>query len=129
MSIPWRAFALLLALSATVGSRGTSQPKNDAGLDEIRMIEVLASRYQFEPATVSVRQGERIRLNLRSADRTHSFAIKAYGIKVTIPRGGDVVSVDFVANQPGTFDFTCADYCGSGHDRMKGKLVVAAPGE
>jgi heme/copper-type cytochrome/quinol oxidase subunit 2 len=32
--------------------------------------------------------------------------------------------LDFIAQVPGTYDFKCAKFCGFGHDRMKGKLVV-----
>ncbi len=50
--------------------------------------------------------------------------IKAYGVKVAIPKGGESVGVSFLASRPGTFPFECSEYCGSGHKRMKGELVV-----
>jgi cytochrome c oxidase subunit 2 len=50
-------------------------------------------------------------------------------VKALIPRGGEVVTVDFVADRAGMFDFTCAEYCGTGHAGMKGKLVVLPRGE
>jgi heme/copper-type cytochrome/quinol oxidase subunit 2 len=45
-------------------------------------------------------------------------------VKVEIPKGGDPVSVDFVASTPGSYRFKCSEYCGSGHRGMKGRLVV-----
>ena len=36
--------------------------------------------------------------------------------------------MEFVADQAGTFDFTCSEYCGTGHAAMKGRLVVLARG-
>ena len=86
--------------------------------------EVTASRYAFEPARVEVRQGDVVELVLRSADTDHGLAIKAYAVKVAIPRGGETVGVSFVASQPGTFPIECSEYCGSGHKRMRGELVV-----
>jgi cytochrome c oxidase subunit 2 len=116
---------LLLALCAS-GAGAWARPVKGVGADEVKTIDVVASRFQFEPATISVMQGDSVRLRLRSADRSHSLALKAFGVKALIPKGGEVVTVDFVASQVGTFDFTCAEYCGSGHSRMKGRLVVLA---
>jgi heme/copper-type cytochrome/quinol oxidase subunit 2 len=46
------------------------------------------------------------------------------GEPAVIPEGSDEVTVEFVADKPGAFSFACAEYCGSGHGRMKGRLVV-----
>lgn len=35
-----------------------------------------------------------------------------------------VVEVEFVADRKGTFDFRCVVLCGTGHPKMKGKLIV-----
>jgi cytochrome c oxidase subunit 2 len=70
-----------------------------------------------------------VRLRLHSADRTHAFAIKALRVKTLIPSAGEAVTVEFVADRAGSFDFTCAEYCGTGHARMKGRLVVVARGQ
>ena len=117
---------LLLALCATaVGAwagGATSGP-------DVQTVDVTASRYQFEPATISVAQGDTVRLRLHSADRSHAFAIKAFRVKALIPKGGDSVTVEFVADQAGTFAFTCSEYCGLGHSGMKGTLVVLAKGK
>ena len=93
-----------------------------------RRLEVVASRYEFAPAVVEAHQGETIELELRSADTDHGFAIKPYGVKVAIPKGGAVVRVLLVADKPGRFPIECSEYCGSGHKRMRGELVVAEAG-
>jgi cytochrome c oxidase subunit II len=86
--------------------------------------EVTASRYEFEPARLEVRQGDVVELVLRSADTDHGLAIQAYAVKVAIPKGGETVGVSFVANHVGTFPIECSEYCGSGHKRMRGELIV-----
>jgi cytochrome c oxidase subunit 2 len=43
-----------------------------------------------------------------------------------IPKGGEAITVEFVADRAGSFDFTCAEYCGTGHSGMKGRLTVLA---
>jgi cytochrome c oxidase subunit II len=93
-----------------------------------RRVEVVASRYAFAPAVIEAHQGEALDLELRSADTDHGFAIKPYGLKVAIPKGGAVVRVLLVADKPGRFPIECSEYCGSGHKRMRGELVVAEAG-
>lgn len=118
---------LLLTLGAMASGVLARQVKG--GADEVRTIDVIASQFRFEPETISVVEGDRIRLRLRSADRTHGIGIKAFRVKALIPRVGEVVSVDFVADRPGRFDITCSEYCGTGHAAMKGRLVVLARGK
>ena len=113
---------LVLILGAIAAAAWASQG-NDSG-EGVRTVDVIASRFKFEPSIIPVAQGERIRLRLRSADRDHHFAIKAFRVKALIPKTGEAVTVDFVAARTGTFEFTCAEYCGTGHSGMKGKLVV-----
>ena len=120
---------LLLAVCATAAAERARQVKGSGDVEKVTTIDVVASRFQFEPATISVAQGETVRLRLHSADRTHSFAIKAFRVKALIPKAGEAVTVEFVADKAGTFDFTCAEYCGIGHAGMKGRLVVRATGK
>jgi cytochrome c oxidase subunit 2 len=110
---PW-ALAAVLVVAVRTGLAGESP----------RTIQVTASRFKFEPAVIEVQQGEAVSLVLHSADTTHGLAIPAYRVKVTIPKGGDAVTVGFVADRPGHFPFECSEYCGSGHKQMKGELVV-----
>ena len=90
-----------------------------------RRVEVTASRYRFEPSRIEVTQGDVVHLVVHSADTDHGLAIKAFKVKVPIPKGGEPVAVSFVASRAGTFLIECSEYCGSGHKRMKGELVVA----
>lgn len=115
---------LILILGATAAAAWASQV--NGGVEEVRTIDVIASRFKFEPSIITVAQGDRIRLRLHSADRDHRFAIKGFRVKALIPKTGAAVTVDVVADRAGTFEYTCAEYCGYGHGAMKGKLVVLA---
>ena len=90
-----------------------------------RSFDVTASRFEFNPATIEVEEGDHVVLRLKSSDTTHGLSIKEYKIKQAIPKTGEVVTVEFDATKAGTFVFGCSEYCGSGHSRMKGKLVVS----
>jgi cytochrome c oxidase subunit II len=111
--LPWTVVLGMLPTGAAASAAEATQ-----------RFEVTASRYKFDPARIEVRQGDVVELVLRSADTDHGLAIKAYAVKVAIPKGGEAVGVSFVANRPGTFPVECSEYCGSGHKRMRGELVV-----
>lgn len=91
-----------------------------------REISIVASRFAFEPARVEVTEGERIRLVLTSADGVHGAEIKKFKVNKKIPRGGEQVTIDFVAGAAGEYPILCSEYCGKGHEEMRGTLVVAA---
>ena len=117
----------LLALCATAAGASARQVMGDVA--DVKNVDITASRFEFDPATITVAQGDRVRLRLHSIDRSHAFAIKAFRVKALIPKAGEVVTVEFVADRTGSFDFTCAEYCGTGHGGMKGRLLVLAQGK
>jgi cytochrome c oxidase subunit 2 len=109
-----------------LGAAAMSNQQDPAAVSAPRTIEVLAKRFSFEPARVEVTQGERVRLVVKSGDGVHGFEIKKFKISRKIPRGGDPVTIDFVASSAGEFPILCSEYCGDGHEDMKGMLVVTA---
>jgi heme/copper-type cytochrome/quinol oxidase subunit 2 len=93
--------------------------------EQVKEFEMTASRFEFQPATIEVTEGDHVKLTLRSSDTTHGFAIPELQVKAKIPKGGAPVTAEFVAEKPGTFVIKCSEYCGPGHKKMKGTLVVA----
>jgi len=106
------AFGLALALRAT-------------GAESVKTFDITASRFEFQPDTIEVTQGDHVKVTLRSADTKHGFAIAELKVKTTIPKGGASVVAEFVADKPGTFQIKCSEYCGPGHKTMTATLVVA----
>jgi len=93
---------------------------------EPRTIEVVVRRFAFEPAEIQVTTGERVRLLVRSADGLHGIEIKKVKVAKEIPRGNKPVTIEFTADEAGRYPILCSEYCGDGHDDMKGTLVVLA---
>ena len=94
--------------------------------DEPRTIEIVAKRFTFEPSRIEVTEGERVRLVVKSGDGVHGIEIKKFKVNKKVPRGGEPVTIEFVASAPGQFPILCSEYCGEDHDDMKGMLVVTA---
>ena len=80
-----------------------------------------ASSFEFDPVTISVKAGERIRLTITSTDIYHTFTLPELGVDVPIS-GGQTKTVEFVADKTGTFTFVCKPHEGLG---MKGTLEVS----
>ncbi len=95
-----------------------------AGQDAPREIDVVVRRFAFEPARIEVAVGERVRLRVVSADGPHGVEIKQFDVKKEIPRGTKPVVIEFTAKEAGEFPILCSEYCGDGHENMKGQLVV-----
>ena len=92
----------------------------------VQTFDVVAKRFAFEPATLEVRQGDRVRIVITSADGVHGIGIRKFKVNTLIPRGGTPVTVEFTASEAGTFPIVCSEACGDGHATMRGSLVVVA---
>lgn len=62
-------------------------------------------------------------IQLSSKDVIHSFSLNAMRVKQDAIPGIDV-PVYFTPIKTGTYEISCAQLCGLGHYRMKGKLVI-----
>ena len=91
---------------------------------EPRVIEITARRFAFEPSEIEAAVGERLQLVVRSADGVHGLEIKKLKIKKEIPRGGEPVIIELTPTTEGSFPVLCSEYCGNGHNDMKGMLTV-----
>ncbi len=83
---------------------------------------------QREINTLHVPIGRPVKLILTSEDVIHSFYVPAFRIKMdAVP--GKYTYAWFHATVPGEHHLFCAEYCGTNHSRMIGKVVVLEPAE
>ena len=92
-------------------------------VDGIREVEVEAVKYEFTPAVIVVNSGERVKIKLNSADTDHGFSIADMNFNLTGEKG-KVTEKEFTAPEPGIYVIKCSVYCGIGHSKMAGTLVV-----
>ena len=68
-----------------------------------------------------------VKLLMTSVDVLHCLFIPAFRIKEDcVP--GMTTHLWFTANEPGTYDIFCTEYCGVGHSHMRSKVVVMTTG-
>lgn len=72
--------------------------------------------------------GRPIRLTMISDDVIHSFFVPAFRMKQDV-LPNRYTTTWFQAETPGTYHLFCAEYCGTNHSRMKGKVIVQTPSE
>ena len=92
-------------------------------ISKIKDINLEAYQYGFSPDPVVVKKGDIVRLTVTSRDITHGVYIKEYGIKLAVKKG-EAKKAEFFADKSGKFNIICSVYCGSGHSKMRGKLIV-----
>jgi len=73
-----------------------------------------------------VQQNRPVRMIMKADDVLHSFFVPAFRVKQDlIP--GRYTQLWFTPTKIGTFDIFCAEYCGTGHSAMLGKVIVLSP--
>jgi len=128
----------ITVFGVNLGIRAQTPDSNANG--STKVIEVSAKKYKFDPAEIHVKKGTRVELKVHSVDETHGIklSLTPEGSKENSTPGlifdkpGDNGKVekdqdqilDFVAQQPGAYEFKCAKVCGIHHGKMKGKLIV-----
>ena len=90
---------------------------------EVKEFRMTAKQFAFEPSTIEVNKGDKVRLIVTSVDVPHGIAITEYGINKRLDPG-QPVTIEFIADKQGTFTAFCSVVCGSGHKGMKGKIIV-----
>ena len=91
-----------------------------------RSVRVEASSFAFTPATIEVDPGDRVTIELASADVVHGLHIEGYDVNLTADPG-QPASATFVADRPGTYRIRCSVPCGPLHPFMSGRLRVGPP--
>lgn len=109
------------AKTATQTSKTAKTPPATAAL--LKEFQMTARQWEFEPSTITVNRGDRVRLKITSEDVAHGLAIPQFKVNSRLEPGQETV-VEFTADQNGTFTFFCSIFCGAGHSGMRGTLVV-----
>ena len=72
--------------------------------------------------------GEPVVLAMTSQDVIHSMFLPALRIKQDV-LPGRLTYLWFTADKPGTYMMECTQYCGTGHSRMTGRIVIMKPAD
>lgn len=107
---------LIIALLAFPGAWRLSHAQ-----DPPRHIEIVAKRFEFSPAEITIRKGQPVILVLTSKDVQHGLKLEEFNQVIKVNKG-QTSQVEFTPTETGTFAAQCAVFCGAGHGSMK--LIV-----
>ena len=120
----WRRSILSAwVLAATLALAGLAQDAAPPAAGAAHEIQMTAKKYEFDPGTITVKKGERVKLVITALDKDHGIKIEAFGVEQILKKGVPT-TVEFSADKAGEFPFVCSKFCGFGHGKMKGKLII-----
>ena len=113
-----RRLFLVLPLASALSGVTWAQP-------EPRVIAVHAKKFEFTPGEIQLKVGEPVVLEFTTEDVHMGFDAPALGLHADIVPGR-VARVPFTPQKPGSYEFACDVFCGSGHEEMGGVIIVRA---
>ena len=117
-----RSAAFLIASVAVLLSM-TVVPRKVRADEPVRVVEITAKRFTFEPNQITLKKGETVKLVLHSEDVTHGFFMRALKIDEEIAPG-KTAEVMVTPQTAGTFTTICHHFCGVNHGNMKMTITV-----
>ncbi len=98
-----------------------------AELITVKEFNIVADKSIYRPNLLEVNEGDYVRLIIYASNSNHGFVLPAYGINEFLEED-NYKTIEFVADQPGTFTFFSNVYSGPDTKNMNGKLIVAELG-
>lgn len=84
-------------------------------------------RSHFQPEHVQIKKGDHVIWHMtnleRTRDATHGFALSGYNINLSL-EPGETQTIEFDADQAGTFTYYCTEFCSALHLEMMGYFMV-----
>jgi len=88
-----------------------------------RTIAVTLSRSAMTPDQIAMQVGERVRLQMTSAESSHACHVDGLPLDARIPAGG-AVTFDVTPTQSGIFHIDCIDDGDAARPSVTGRFVV-----
>jgi heme/copper-type cytochrome/quinol oxidase subunit 2/mono/diheme cytochrome c family protein len=119
---------ILIVLPVTIlGYQFIVRPK----LAKVPIVDIVAAAPEaggFQPDTIRVPAGEKLRLRFSAPDVTHGIAIgPGLGLDLGHLDPGEVREVEVAFDRPGRYTFYCNSWCSPNHWRMRGSIEVYDP--
>ncbi len=90
-------------------------------------IWMTAVRSHYTPDRIEVKAGDRVIWHITnidtSFDATHGFSVPGYNINLSL-EPGETGTVEFIADESGTYPFYCTEFCSALHLEMAGYFLV-----
>jgi cytochrome c oxidase subunit 2 len=118
-----KTMRVVAALSIATAAAVTLAADRLRAEPEARVIPITARKFEFTPREITLKQGETVKLQLRSDDVHHGFFVRPLGIDEEIVPGR-TTEVVVTPKAAGRYTTICDHFCGAGHGNMKMTIVV-----
>ena len=102
--------------SAPTNAVAKPSSTGEAVSEEVKEITVIGSNFRFDPKTIKVKKGDKVRITFKSSGGLHNFVIDELNVRTPMITGGDSQVVEFTADKSGSFQY----YCSFGNHRAMG---------
>lgn len=101
-----------------------TSPTTQAPVSGVTEISVVGTEFNFNPASISVKAGEKVKIAFKNNGRApHNFVIEGLNTGTKTINGGQTDVVEFTAPSSGTYTFFCS-IPGHRASGMEGNLKV-----
>ena len=114
------AIALLIIVASSCMGLAMSATTNSAAP---RVIKIHAQRFTYTPNEIVIKANETVTLEFTSQDFVHGFKIPDLNLRADLPPG-KTTTIQLTPQKAGEYEFLCDNFCGDGHEKMSGKIIV-----
>lgn len=129
ITVPLLVFLIIFVWAAVLYRELRSPPPDALAINVVAkqwMWKMQHPGGQREINELHVPVGRSIKLTMTSQDVIHSFFVPAFRVKQDVlPER--YTTLWFEPSREGEYALLCAEFCGTGHSRMTGRVVVMAP--
>ncbi len=89
----------------------------------VKVFNVSGANFRFDPKTITVKKGDKVRIVFKSLDMQHDWDITELGVDSPVTVAGETSEIEFTADKAGKFEY----FCSVGNHRangMVGTLIV-----
>ena len=111
------------AVSVPAETSSSANPSAVPAIPAEKEFTVEGKNFSFTPSTISVKQGDQVKIVFKNVDGTHDLRIDELNVATKRISAGEEDTVEFIADRVGSFEY----YCSVGSHRamgMKGTLIV-----
>lgn len=101
----------------------TKEERQGAETVTVKEFYIVANRNGFDPENLEVTKGDFVRLVIYASNKDFSFVLPEYGVNEFLEED-NYKTIEFVADQEGTFTFFSNIYSGPQSADMQGTLTV-----
>ncbi len=96
-------------------------------IEPVKEFTIFAEKWEFVPKEITVKKGDKVKLNLLTSDKEENFTFKLSRYMyndIIVIEPNKTSSYKFNAYESGIFVYRCETPCGYGKNLMVGKLIV-----